>query len=176
MREGKKVVSQFKFLLSHGLWLRESKGGHISFLKDEMCDGKQSIMVSSLSQGGEQCDIISILFHTVKSVCAAVCAGVFWNSPSLLSSSKNSCSDVVFAQSPQRVQLHLQPPYFVEELSPSHNFSALYNVFLRKDEQLLKESWLRMIRLGFLSLNTSVRIFRIICFNSTSGENSMVYL
>lgn len=35
---------------------------------------KQSIMVSSVSQGGEQCDIISIPFHIVRSVCAALCA------------------------------------------------------------------------------------------------------
>lgn len=33
----------------------------------------ESVMVSSVSQGGEQCDIISIPFHTVSSVCAAPC-------------------------------------------------------------------------------------------------------
>lgn len=61
------------------------------------------------------------------------------NSPSLLSSSKNSYSDPVVAPSPQGIPLPLQPPYFTVELSHSHNFAALNNMFFGKDEYLLKK-------------------------------------
>lgn len=79
---------------------------------------------------------------------------VFCNSPSLLSSGKTSYSELVI-HSPQHFQFHLQPPYFIEKLSSSHNFPALNDIFLGKDEQLLKKSsppsWVRIIRLDFIA-------------------------